>query len=100
MADREFEAWFLHYLDLLWEAGCFPALTTRPEPVLNAHERSGCKTMVGRTMGAKYNPAVHQRILVAGLPVDGSAEAGPRSYWKLIKELHRLAKEIGAGGFT
>ncbi|WP_425442995.1 DUF4276 family protein [Stigmatella aurantiaca] len=100
VADREFEAWFLEYLDLLWEAGCFPDLSTRPEPILNAHERAGCKRAVGRTMGTAYNPAVHQRTLVAGLPVDTRIEGGPRSYRKLMKELSRLADALGVGGLA
>lgn len=97
VAHREFEAWFLHYLDRLWSDGHFPDLAECPVPVAEVERRADCKKAVGRLTGLAYNPVVHQRILARGLPLELGPEEGPRSYRKLMKEVGRLAEKLIGG---
>lgn len=93
VVEREFEAWFLAFLDHLWRHGLLcidecPNVDTKPE----IHR--DCKRRIGTWLGVKYEPTTHQRRLVNGLPVTDVPETAPRSYRKLMKELHRLAEAI------
>jgi hypothetical protein len=91
VVEREFEAWFLAFVDQLWRHDLLsidecPDVDTKPE----IHR--DCKRRIDAWLGVKYEPTTHQRRLVKGLPVSDVSETAPRSYRKLMKELHRLAE--------
>jgi hypothetical protein len=97
VADREFEAWFLAFLDHLWAEGLL-AVEKCPEVDASPEAHRNCKSRMNQWLGVKYEPTTHQRRLVTGLPVSAVPESAPRSYRKLIRELHRLAEAMVGGG--
>src|SRR5690606_19541327 len=66
VADREFEAWFLAFLDHLWAEELLE-VEDCPEPDPEPECHKDCKGRIGAWLGVKYEPTTHQRRLVKGL---------------------------------
>ena len=86
IADREFEAWFLHHRAAI--ATSCP--TASPwEPTRRIEDIRDCKKVMGRLFGS-YEPTVDQARFTRLLPLADGAASPSRSFRKLHKELGRL----------
>ncbi len=92
VANREFEAWFIADLPSLKSAGIIAADANLAGD-MNPELRAGCKSAMGKLLGERYEPTVHQAELVRGLGFTNEARRISPSYDKLVRELDRLTAE-------
>ncbi len=92
VANREFEAWFLADLASLRRSGKIPE-GPEAEAAKDPEARAGCKAAMGRLLGERYEPTVHQPELARALSFSKEARALSPSYDKLARELERLTSE-------
>ena len=97
IANREFEAWFLADFFSMRGRGFLPPTSRLAGTVCFAPETPGdCKGVVGRLMGCKYEPRVHQEQLTQGMTFSRRAAGRAPSYGKLLRDLDRLTREARA----
>lgn len=99
VANREYEAWFLANFNSFRARELFLEQARLPAD-FDPESHRGCKGLVSKFMGCRYEETVHQLDLTRNIRFSRGVVNRSPSFGKLLRDLERITSEARRGPYT